>query len=86
MSTTVDRQLDRHDEDLVQDLNGRVSESTRDLIAGRLSGSLRPRGWLVRRTLAGADVAGLSIAFVIAQLISARSTGVTKISMGQELQ
>ena len=82
MSVTADRPLTHHDEALVDDLSARVSELTRDLIVGRLSGSLHPRGWLVRRTLAGADVAGLSIAFVIAQLISARSTGVSKISIG----
>jgi len=84
MSTTADRPLTHQSEDLVDDLSGRVSELTRELIAGRLSGSLHPRGWLVRRTLAGADVIGLSVAFIIGELISARSTGITKISMGQE--
>ena len=83
MSATADRSVEVSEE-LVDDLNGRVSERTRYLIAGRLSGSLRPRGWLVRRTLAAADVAGLALAFVIAQLISASSTGVTRISMVQE--
>ena len=84
MSATVDQPLARDGEVLADYLNGRVSERTRDLIAGRSSGSLRPRGWLVRRTLAAADVIGLALAFVIAQLVSAHSTDVTKISMGQE--
>ena len=84
MSATVDQPLARDGEVLADYLNGRVSERTRDLIAGRSSGSLRPRGWLVRRTLAAADVIGLALAFVIAELISARSTDITRISMGKE--
>lgn len=42
------------------------------LIGERISGSAcrsRPRGWLVRRALLGADVVGLSLAFAVVQVV-----------------
>ncbi|MCP9487169.1 MAG: sugar transferase [Gaiellaceae bacterium MAG52_C11] len=47
-------------------VEGAFDDRTRDLLQRRLSGSVRRRGWLVRRALAAADVIGLASAFVLA--------------------
>ena len=45
-------------------------DATRDALeARRASRSTHPRAWLVRRALVAADLAGLSIAFVTAELV-----------------
>jgi exopolysaccharide biosynthesis polyprenyl glycosylphosphotransferase len=46
-----------------------VDERTRALIESRRHGMVHRRGWLVRRTLAGADVIGILLAFVLTQLV-----------------
>jgi exopolysaccharide biosynthesis polyprenyl glycosylphosphotransferase len=46
-----------------------VSDRTRDLIWKRRFGTTRRRGWLIRRALAAADITGLVLAFLLAQLL-----------------
>ena len=50
----------------VDSLEDVLSDRTRNLIQDRRSGKTRRRGWLVRRALATADVAGLTVAFLLA--------------------
>ena len=50
----------------VEDL---VSERTRDLLRSRRFGRTRRRGWLIKRALATADVAGLLLAFLLAEMV-----------------
>jgi exopolysaccharide biosynthesis polyprenyl glycosylphosphotransferase len=54
----------------VEDL---VDERTRELIVRRRQGKGRRRGWLVRRALATADVAGVLLAFALTQIAFAGS-------------
>ena len=53
---------------MVEQLYDALDERTRDILERRQSG-FRPRrrGWMVRRALAGADVVGLLLAFVVAE-------------------
>ncbi len=46
-----------------------VDERTRALIESRRRGTVHRRGWLVRRALAGADVIGILLAFVLTQVV-----------------
>jgi exopolysaccharide biosynthesis polyprenyl glycosylphosphotransferase len=48
---------------------GTIPASRDALEARRASGSTHPRAWLVRRALVAADLAGLSIAFVTAEVV-----------------
>lgn len=53
-----------------EDLRTRVSPRTVEILEHRDSSpSYRRRGWLVRRALLGADVFGLSVAFVASELV-----------------
>ena len=46
-----------------------VDERTRELIRGRRIGKTHRRGWIVRRALLAADVAGLVLAFAFAEVL-----------------
>ena len=52
--------------DLVEDV---VSERTRELIRKRRFGRTRRRGWVMKRALAVADMAGLTLAFLLARTL-----------------
>ena len=51
-----------------------VDAPTRALIEKRRNGTVRRRGWMVRRALALADVLGLALAFVLSQLLFGDTT------------
>lgn len=58
-----------------------VDEQTRELIHGRRVGRTHRRGWIVRRSLFAADVAGLVLAFALAEVAFGRDEGaVDKVS------
>jgi exopolysaccharide biosynthesis polyprenyl glycosylphosphotransferase len=61
-------QLHRPLDDLLDPLDDVLDERTRKLIHGRRSGKTHRRGWIVRRALAAADVVGLVLAFVLAEM------------------
>jgi exopolysaccharide biosynthesis polyprenyl glycosylphosphotransferase len=63
-----------------------VDERTRELIARRKHGKRRRRGWLVRRALASADVAGILLAFALTQLAySGNQVAGDRIGTGVEI-
>ena len=69
-----EHEVERHEtthlaEWAVDSLEDVLSDRTRNLIQDRRSGKTRRRGWLVRRALAAADVAGLTVAFLLASLV-----------------
>lgn len=58
-----------------------VDDRTRDLIRARRFGRTHRRGWIVRRALLAADVAGLTLAFALAEVVFGRDEGaVDKVS------
>ena len=46
-----------------------VSQRTRDLIRKRRFGRTHRRGWVMKRALAAADIAGLTLAFLLARTL-----------------
>jgi exopolysaccharide biosynthesis polyprenyl glycosylphosphotransferase len=52
----------------VEELYNALDPRTADLLRRRGTSSVRRRGWLVRRALLGADLLGLSVAFIVAEL------------------
>jgi exopolysaccharide biosynthesis polyprenyl glycosylphosphotransferase len=63
-----------------------VDERTRKLIESRKHGKGRRRGWLVRRALASADVAGILLAFALTQLaFSGSQVEADRVGTGVEI-
>lgn len=60
---------------LRQRLESQLDEKTRALIHSRRFGKTHRRGWLVRRSLALADVVGLVLAFALAELLLGQDEG-----------
>jgi len=58
---------------LYGDLAPMLSERTVELLEQRRSSSVKRRGWIVRRTLALADVVGLTVAFAVSLVLFAGS-------------
>lgn len=58
---------------LYGDLVPMLSERTVELLEQRRSSSVKRRGWIVRRTLAVADIVGLTVAFAISLVVFAGS-------------
>jgi exopolysaccharide biosynthesis polyprenyl glycosylphosphotransferase len=55
---------------MVEQLYDVLDQRTRDILDRRQSGfRTRRRGWMIRRALAGADVAGLLVAFIVSELV-----------------
>jgi exopolysaccharide biosynthesis polyprenyl glycosylphosphotransferase len=62
-----------------------LDERTRDILERRASSRIRRRGWLVRRALMYADLAGLAIAFMLSELVYAPAAGqVNRLGMTGE--
>jgi len=57
-------------------LDDLVDDRTRELIRGRRFGKTHRRGWIVRRALLAADVAGLGLAFAFAEVAFGRESTV----------
>src|ERR687888_1578028 len=81
------------DEALHAELNGAgrvlpelvLDERTRDILERRASARIRRRGWLVRRALMYADLAGLAIAFSLSEVLYAPAAGqVNRLGMSGE--
>ena len=54
----------------VEELYEALDPRTRDLLAHRRrKGGVRRRGWVIRRALVAADLGGLALAFVAAELV-----------------
>src|ERR687888_1744736 len=62
-----------------------LDERTRDILERRASARIRRRGWLVRRALIYADLAGLAIAFSLSEVLYAPAAGqVNRLGMTGE--